>query len=107
MCVEQEVRCTGCNESSTSVYILYLVQGGKVVLAHIDCPIRPKEEQIEYQHEEECMYDYAFQCPNPIQTYPTPYPYSFYYLHATDKKGKEKEKERKGKEKEKKKKNKW
>ncbi|KAA8575393.1 hypothetical protein MFRU_002g01120 [Monilinia fructicola] len=101
MCVEQEVRCTGCNESSTSVYICTRLKrwqkNHKKIrshrfcrefsisrprrqssLGHIDCPIRPEEEQIEYQHEEEFVYDYAFQCPSPIQTYPTPYPYSFY-----------------------------
>lgn len=68
MCVEQEVRCTGCNESSTSVYICSKLKRWqrnhkKIVshrrcgefsisrprkqtsLAHMDCPIVSKNLQ--------------------------------------------------------------
>ncbi|KAF7902245.1 hypothetical protein EAF00_002148 [Botryotinia globosa] len=103
MCVEQEVRCTGCNASSTSVYICSRLKRWqrnhkKIVshrrcgefsislprkqtsLAHVDCPIQSgqEHEQIEYGHNEAFMYDYASRCPSPIQTYPAyamPYPH--------------------------------
>ncbi|CAD6457402.1 1b978178-7ef3-4d20-9879-565ba129d60c [Sclerotinia trifoliorum] len=103
MCVEQEVRCTGCNESSTSVYICSRLKRWqrshkKIIshrrcgdfsislprkqtsLAHMDCPIRPEQEYTDYHNEEAFMYDYAPRCPSPIQTYRTyPPPYSVPY----------------------------
>ncbi|KAF7858591.1 hypothetical protein EAF04_009191 [Stromatinia cepivora] len=83
MCVEQEVRCTGCGESSTSIFICpklkkWQLKHTKIVshrlcpefrksrlrkqnsFGHFDCPTRNGRERIELDPESEdpFMYDY-------------------------------------------------